>query len=281
MTFCNTLRLRAIVISINISMGIAMLLSGTSVVLAKSNDTHLNTASADVMVLPEDKVVPSIDHLENVQTYQSAGDITLTLDACGGKTDWNILHFLVANDIPATIFVTAKWIDGNAQAVSYLKEHSDIFQIENHGKEHREAVYRTVGAYRLPATQDDAGLETEVQGGESAIEKNFGIKAQWYRDAGALYDNTSINWLNHHHWHIAGYSVAGDEGATASTSRIIHILSQVKPGDVILMHMNKPQGHTYDGMKVGILALKDKGMHFTWLDKSETISQNTSNVLAK
>jgi peptidoglycan/xylan/chitin deacetylase (PgdA/CDA1 family) len=255
------------------ALGVALLYSLSC--MANSNNSNTNnsdttTSSSHTVtsILPQNKIVPSIEHLDNVQTHQSENDITLTLDACGGKTDWNILHFLVDNHIPATIFVTEKWIDGNAQAVSYLKEHKDIFQIENHGKEHREAVYRPVGAYHLPATENDQGMQTEVQGGEDAIEKNFGIKAQWYRDAGALYDSSSINWLNEHHWHIAGYSVAGDEGATASTSRILHLLSQVKPGDVILMHMNKPQGHTYEGMKTGILALKDKGMHFTWLDKS-------------
>lgn len=214
----------------------------------------------------KEEIKPSIDHLDNVVTTQDNHTIALTFDACGGKTDWNILHFLVDNHIPATLFVTEKWIDGNTEAVSYLKEHTDIFKIENHGKEHREAVYQSIGAYHLPATSNEEGMEKEINGGDEAIEKAFGVKPTWYRDAGALYDTQSISWLNQHHWQIGGYSIAGDEGATASTSRIIMLLSKAKPGDVILMHMNKPQGHTYEGMKVGIEALKNKGYQFSWLD---------------
>lgn len=213
----------------------------------------------------KENVQSNIDHLDNVITHQDDTSVALTFDACGGKTDWNILHFLVDEKIPATIFVTKKWIDGNSEAVSYLKEHQDIFKIENHGRDHKEAVYEAIGAYHLPATENDSGLATEVDGGDAAIEANFGVKPTWYRDAGALYDKNSINWLHEHHWQIGGYSIAGDEGATASKSRIIQILSHVKPGDVILMHVNKPHGHTYEGMKVGIMNLKEQGYHFAWL----------------
>lgn len=214
----------------------------------------------------KENIKPSIDHLQTVDTYQNDKSIALTFDACGGKTDWNILHFLVDNQIPATIFVTAKWIDKNQEGVDFLKSHPDIFKIENHGQDHKEAVYQKVGAYHLPTTENQEGLETEINGGEKAIEKAFGVKASWYRDAGALYDTQSINWLHQNNWQIGGYSIAGDEGATASKERIIMILSQAKPGDVILMHMNKPQGHTFEGMRVGVEALKNKSYQFSWLN---------------
>ena len=220
-----------------------------------------------VSMVHAETIVKSIDNLQNVETHEKGQSIALTLDACGGKTDWNILHFLVDNDIPATIFVTEKWIDANPEAVTYIREHNTVFKVENHGKEHREAVYREVGAYHLPATVNDQGMQKEVEEGEAAIERAFGVKATWYRDAGALYDSESINWLHSHNWQIAGYTIAGDEGATASTPRILMLLSKAKPGDVILMHMNKPQGHTFEGMHTGILKLKEEGMKFAWLEE--------------
>ncbi|TIW60410.1 MAG: polysaccharide deacetylase, partial [Mesorhizobium sp.] len=44
------------------------------------------------------------------------GRVALTLDACGGQTDNRILSALVANKIPATIFVTGIWLKRNAAA---------------------------------------------------------------------------------------------------------------------------------------------------------------------
>lgn len=35
--------------------------------------------------------------------------VALTFDACSGKTDERILSTLIDNNIPATIFVTARW----------------------------------------------------------------------------------------------------------------------------------------------------------------------------
>lgn len=211
-------------------------------------------------------VMAQSNNLISVQTKQTNNSIALTLDACGGATDWKILHYLVENKIPATIFVTKKWIDGNQEAVTYLKENKNIFKIENHGEEHKEAVFKEYGAYHLKGIVNQEGLTKEVEEGAKAIEKNFGVKPTWYRDAGALYDQASLTWLKDNQWKVGGYTIAGDEGATASTSRIIQIMSKVKTNDVILMHMNKPHGHTYEGLVNTIPTLLNKGYQFKWLE---------------
>ena len=92
-------------------------------------------------------VMAQSNNLVSVQTKQTDNSIALTLDACGGATDWKILHYLVENKVPATIFVTKKWIDGNPDAVIYLNDNKNIFKIENHGEEHKEAVFKEYEAY--------------------------------------------------------------------------------------------------------------------------------------
>lgn len=214
-----------------------------------------------------EKIQTTHQLLNITTTLDTPHDIALTLDACGGKTDWRILQLLVQRHIPSTIFVTEKWIKQNPQAVEYLKNHTDIFQIENHGKEHKEAVFQEMGAYHLPATRDLIGLKKEVLEGKLAIEQAFGVSPTWYRDAGALYDNQSVNWIKQQGFKLGGYSIAADEGATANTSRILFLLNQAKAGDVLLMHVNKPQGHTFDGLSQGLPLLQEKGLHFVWLPK--------------
>src|SRR5258708_6002673 len=62
--------------------------------------------------------------------------VALTLDACMGEVDLRILDALVANAIPATLFVTGRWLRKNAEAVKTLTAHPELFQLENHGAMH-------------------------------------------------------------------------------------------------------------------------------------------------
>lgn len=204
-------------------------------------------------------------NLTNVKTLQKDNSIALTLDACSGEVDWRILYLLKEKNIPATIFVTKKWLDKNEKAIQYLNENKQLFKIENHGRDHKEAIFQSFGAYHLPGVENEEGLKKEVEDGQEAIRKNFGYSATWYRDAGALYDEKSLFWLKKNGWKIAGYSVAGDEGATASKAKIIQIMKTVRPKDVILMHINHPHGATYEGLKESLPLLQQKGFVFSWL----------------
>ncbi|MGF6175564.1 peptidoglycan/xylan/chitin deacetylase (PgdA/CDA1 family) [Ensifer sp. 4252] len=62
--------------------------------------------------------------------------VALTLDACSGATDMRILGTLIENRIPATIFVTARWLKRNGLVVEVMKAHPDLFEIEDHGAMH-------------------------------------------------------------------------------------------------------------------------------------------------
>lgn len=66
--------------------------------------------------------------------------VAITLDACMGKTDFRILNTLVQEKIPATIFVTARWLKHNSDALAILMAHPDLFELENHGENHIPAV---------------------------------------------------------------------------------------------------------------------------------------------
>ena len=43
--------------------------------------------------------------------------VALTLDACSGRFDEDLIAFLVRNRIPTTIFATKKWLDRNARGL--------------------------------------------------------------------------------------------------------------------------------------------------------------------
>jgi hypothetical protein len=99
------------------------------------------------------KPVEIHDRLVNVQ--EESKRIALTLDACSGKFDDDLIEFLIRNKIPATQFATEKWLLANPLGVSVIKSHLDLFDVEDHGENHIPAVIG-VGkkVYGIPGEPD-------------------------------------------------------------------------------------------------------------------------------
>lgn len=195
------------------------------------------------------------------------GTVALTFDACGGDFDRRLAEGLVALKTPATIFVTEKWLTRHPQDVAYLREHRDVFDIQNHGAEHKAAVLGTTrGPYGVPAADTTQGLDAEVDGGEAALEAAFpGTHAHWYRGATALYSPAALSYLHTRGWNVAGYSVALDDGATLPAAAVTKRTLSARPGDVLIGHINHPHAGTRDGVLTALPALKARGLHFGWL----------------
>lgn len=195
--------------------------------------------------------------------------VALTLDACGGSFDADIIQYLTAQKIPATIFVTQRWLNKNPIAFAELKSRSDLFDIEDHGARHVPAV---VGpgrqVYGIAGSPDMEHLKQEVAGGADAIEKLGGAKPRWYRGATAEYDRDAIDTIKSMGYKIAGFSVNADAGATLSRSSIVKRLKAVKNGDIIIAHMNKPRSDSAEGLSDGLSWLTARGFRFIKLNQA-------------
>lgn len=206
--------------------------------------------------------------------------IALTLDACTGKFDDDLIEYLIAHKIPTTLFATKRWLSRNPAGVAIIKAHLDLFDVENHGENHIPAVIgkgRTV--YGLAAHPDLAHLQREVSEGASAIETTFGIAPYWYRGATAMYDAQSVAEIARMGYKIAGFSMNADSGATLKKGPIIERLKHVKPGDVIIAHMNKPASESAEGLVVALKTLREQGFVFVRLDQVDVVSAQPPKVL--
>jgi peptidoglycan/xylan/chitin deacetylase (PgdA/CDA1 family) len=207
-------------------------------------------------------------HDQLMPLTQVQNRVALTLDACSGKYDADLIRFLVKNQVPATIFATKRWLDHNPLGIAEIKAHLDLFDVEDHGENHIPAV---IGAgrkvYGIPGEPDVAHLRREVAEGAKAIEDTFGIAPHWYRGATAEYDAQSIDEIGKMGYKIAGFSVNADAGATLKRVAISEKLKLVRNGDVIIAHMNKPASDSAEGLAVGLKFLIDKGFVFVRLDQ--------------
>lgn len=196
--------------------------------------------------------------------------LALTLDACGGGFDEALFDFLLRERIPATLFVTARWIRRHPAAVARIRAEPELFQVENHGAQHVPAV---IGAgrsvYGLAGMADWAQLRTEVQGGAQAITAAFGVAPRWYRGATAVYDRAALPFIEGLGYRVAGYTLNADAGATLPREAIAQRLRQASDGDVIIAHLNKPGSGTAAGLAAGLSALRQRGFVFVRLDQAD------------
>src|SRR5262249_60842062 len=98
----------------------------------------------------------------------------------GAACDAGLVRFLVEHGIPATVFATRKWLERNPEGTAILKQHADLFDIEDHGANHVPAV---IGAgrrvYGIAGNPDVEHLREEVSQGAEAIEEATGSKPRW------------------------------------------------------------------------------------------------------
>ncbi|PIO96299.1 polysaccharide deacetylase [Pleomorphomonas carboxyditropha] len=197
-----------------------------------------------------------------------AGDkaVALTFDACSGAVDDRILNELIADRVPATLFVTHRWLKRNAVTVALLVAHSDLFEIENHGENHVPAITDRPSVFGLATAGSLAAVSQEVLGGAAAVTATFGRSPAWYRDASARYSRDAVQLIGNLGYRIAGYSLNADVGASLPAAAVAKRVAAARPGDVIIAHINHPERPAGAGLAEGIRALVAKGTRFERLD---------------
>lgn len=191
--------------------------------------------------------------------------VALTLDACSGKVDRRILDMLVAEHVPATIFVTARWLKHNAEAIAVLKAHPDLFGIEDHGREHLAAVDHPVTIFGVRSAGSPEALALEVGGGAEAIVAAGFDRPTWFRGATAKYSASAIAEIEAMGYRIGGFSLNGDGGSLLGTAVTARRIANARDGDVIIAHINQPTHAAGAGVVEGVLALKRRGVNFVLL----------------
>ena len=228
----------------------------------------LFTILVSMSVFGQDKPVEIHDRLVSNVSLQKR--LALTLDACSGRFDDDLIEFLIRNEIPATLFVTKRWLDSNPQGVGIIRAHLDLFDVEDHGENHIPAVIgKGRKVYGIPGEPDLIHLRREVAEGARAIQEAFGVAPHWYRGATAEYDSQAIDEIERMGYKIAGFSVNADAGATLKKPAIEDRLRSVETGDVIIAHMNKPASDTAEGLSDGLTWLLKQGFVFVRLDQVE------------
>ncbi len=196
--------------------------------------------------------------------------VALTLDACGSKTgkgvDLELIRFLEKENVPATLFINARWIDANPELFLDLAR-NPLFTIANHGLLHKPASVNGKSIYGINGTKDVGELVDEIELNAEKIQKLTGKRPEYYRSGTAYYDEIAVQVAERLGHKVIGFSVLGDAGATYSKEQVAAALLTSVPGSIVILHMNHPESGTGKGVMAAVPLLKKKGFRFVMLSE--------------
>lgn len=196
-------------------------------------------------------------------------EIALTFDACGGSArssqyDAQLIEFLIAHQIPATLFINARWIDTNPEIFERLAS-NPLFEIGNHGTAHRPLSVSGKSVYNIPGTASEEEVIREINGNSEKIRQLTGKSPRFFRSGTAYYDDVAVKIARDHGVEIAGFAIVADAGATLSREEVSRRISGAKSGDIIIAHMNHPESGTREGVIEAVTTLSKEGFRFVRL----------------
>lgn len=198
----------------------------------------------------------------------SGKQIAFTFDACGGPgnndVDENLLSLLVAQRIPATLFLNRRWIDANQARAGQLAA-NPLFELANHGSVHKPLSVNGRAAYGLPGTGSPQEAVDEVWANHERLTALTGRAPRFFRAGTAHYDEVAVAIVRELGETPVGYTVNADSGATAAAAAVKSNVVRAQPGAICLAHMHRPNSGTSKGMYAAIPELRAAGFEFVHL----------------
>ena len=168
-----------------------------------------------------------------------------------------LLSHLEQREIPATFFVTGQWAERYPQVLRRIAR-NPRFELANHSYEH--AAF-TDGCYTLPQLPA-AEMTKDVAKTFRTLEPFGGRQTRYFRFPGLCHDRASLRALAPLGVTVIdGDVVSGDPFARSAAPVVRAVLSQVRPGSIVIMHLTEANARYTDDALPPILAgLRKRGL---------------------
>lgn len=187
--------------------------------------------------------------------------VALTFDACptskGNDVDEDVLKILVKNRVPATLFMSGKWIEKNREKVIEISK-EPLFEIGNHSFHHLHMAKMKASSMKKEL------IDTQVIIGEITGKTPKYFRPPYGEVSKSLAtaaDNLGLTTIQ--------YDLAsGDPNKRLSSKKLLErVLSKTKGGSIVVFHMNRNGHHTADVLLKVIVGLREKGFALVTIDE--------------
>ena len=198
--------------------------------------------------------------------------MALTFDACGGPHgsgyDEELINFLRAEKIPATLFLSGLWIDAHIDKVRELAA-DPLFEIENHGLTHHPCAINGESKYGIHGTASVSQAVDEIELNARKIEFMTTRKPLYYRSATATTDEACTAIAKHLQETIISYDLLSGDAVAGTPTSVIkeNLVKGAKNGAIVIMHMNHPEWNGYEALKESVAEWQRAGFFFVKLEQ--------------
>jgi peptidoglycan-N-acetylglucosamine deacetylase len=182
--------------------------------------------------------------------------IALTFDACPsfvkGGYDTLVIQALVDSMVPATLFLSGRWIYRHRAVAKHLASFPQL-ELANHSYSHPH----------FPLISADS-IRNELQRTETLLHQIAGKSPKLYRPPFGETDPRVEHTIDSLGFTSIMYDVAsGDPDSTFSANRLLRgIIRSARNGSIIVMHMNGKGWHTAEVLPHVIGELRKKDYRF-------------------
>jgi peptidoglycan-N-acetylglucosamine deacetylase len=158
--------------------------------------------------------------------------VALTFDLCpvrkGSGYDQPLMDYLITHRIPATFFMSGKWMAKHEADVEHLLG-LDFFEVGTHGEVHAHLPMHDADEQRM-----------EILGPVKHLQEYYGHEATLFRPPYGEYNDVTVGvvkllGLQFIQWDIE----SGDPDPTLSADSILaRVTKRTKPGSIIVFHAN-------------------------------------------
>jgi peptidoglycan/xylan/chitin deacetylase (PgdA/CDA1 family) len=187
--------------------------------------------------------------------------VALTFDACATHShlyefDRPIFETLKREGVPATIFVSGRWVEGHPDAMEELAS-SPLIEFGDHSYDHPHMPELTTPEMAQQIDETEAALA------------RFGKHSIAFRPPYGELSPDVLTVLAHKGlppvlWDV----VSGDPSAGSTAKSIVHtVVKKTRPGSIIVFHINGRGWKTAEALPSVITELRQRGFRFVHLSE--------------
>ncbi|ROP28501.1 polysaccharide deacetylase family protein [Couchioplanes caeruleus] len=169
----------------------------------------------------------------------------------------SMLDLLEKRKIPATFFVTGQWAEQYPQVTRRLAA-NPRFELANHSYEHAAFTADCYGLPRLPAGR----MTGDVARTFRVLEPFGGRQTRYFRFPGLCHDKAALRALAPLGVTVVdGDVVSGDPFARSAAPVVQAVLSTVRPGSIVIMHVTEANAqYTDEALPLILAGLQRRGL---------------------
>ena len=189
--------------------------------------------------------------------------VALGVNACdlmGKGQDAKLIKFLMAENIPATLFLCGDWVDKNSATLKKLAA-NPLFEIANQGIARKACSVNGKTANGVPGTGNVEELFAEIERNARKIEAVTGTLPQYYYPGAGYYDEVAVRIVRALGYEALGAS-RGPAGQDFDKKQALDGLVNPAAGAIAILGGASLQSSFADSAIAAVRKLRAKGYKF-------------------